>query len=337
MDGRGLFLILAAVTVVSASAAVTFRNPVYCAIWFGQSLLGTAGLFLLAGAQFLAVATVVVYAGAILVTFLFVLMLAQPEGKAAYDRVSWEAPIAAAAGVVMVGVLSMTIGGVFSPAAAGAHCARSFRRRKRAWPPASSTPQHVARLRRRVVRPALDCGRGRRDAAVGARWWRAAVDCSTQESRMIECLMPNEVALLNNYLIVGAVLFGIGMIGFLSRRNMIVMFLSAEIMLQGVSLSLVAWSRFHNDFGGQMLVLFIIAVAACEAAIALALVVALFRRRGNLDVADWQSLREANQPPFRDEPLPPKSRRAGRAVAPLAPGRRAAGDSREETEYRPRV
>ena len=111
--------------------------------------------------------------------------------------------------------------------------------------------------------------------------------------------MPNEIALLDNYLIVGALLFGIGMIGFLSRRNMIVMFLSAEIMLQGVSVSLVAWSRFHNDFGGQMLVLFIIAVAACEAAVALALVLALFARRGNLDIADWQLLREANQPPFR--------------------------------------
>ena len=60
---------------------------------------------------------------------------------------------------------------------------------------------------------------------------------------------------------------------------MIVMFLSAEIMLQGVSLSLVAWSRFRNDFGGQMLVLFIIAVAACEAAVALALVVTLFPAR----------------------------------------------------------
>ena len=71
---------------------------VYCAIWFGLSLLGTAGLFLFAGAQFLAVATVVVYAGAILVTFLFVLMLAQPEGKAPYDRVSWEALLSAAAG-----------------------------------------------------------------------------------------------------------------------------------------------------------------------------------------------------------------------------------------------
>ena len=77
---------------------------------------------------------------------------------------------------------------------------------------------------------------------------------------------------------------------------MIVMFLSAEMMLQGVSLSLVAWGRFHDDFGGQMLVFFIIAVAACEAAIALALVVTLFERSGNLDIAAWQALREADQP-----------------------------------------
>jgi NADH-quinone oxidoreductase subunit J len=111
---NGIFSILAGVTVVSAAAAVTFRNPVYCALWFGLMLMGVAGLFLLSGAQFLAVATVVVYAGAILVTFLFVLMLAQPEGKAAYDRVSWEALLSSATGMVIVGVLSMTIVGVFT-------------------------------------------------------------------------------------------------------------------------------------------------------------------------------------------------------------------------------
>ena len=62
----------------------------------------------------------------------------------------------------------------------------------------------------------------------------------------------NELALLENYLIVGALLFGIGLVGFFSRRNMIVMFLSAEMMLQGISVSLVAWSRFHNDWGGDV-------------------------------------------------------------------------------------
>jgi len=104
-----LFFVLAAVTVLSAVAAITLRNPVYAAVWFGMTLLGTAGLFFYQGAQFLAVATIVVYAGAILVTFLFVLMLAQPQGRAYYDRVSWEAVVSATTGSVIVGILAMTV------------------------------------------------------------------------------------------------------------------------------------------------------------------------------------------------------------------------------------
>lgn len=106
----------------------------------------------------------------------------------------------------------------------------------------------------------------------------------------------DELALLQNYLVVGALLFGIGLVGFFSRRNMIVMFLSAEMMLQGVSVSLVAWGRYHNDWGGQMLVIFILTVAACEAAIALAIVLTLFHQSGALDISLWQNLREDNQP-----------------------------------------
>ncbi len=106
------FYVLAGVTVVAAACAVSFRSPVYCALWFGLAVLGTAGLMLWIGAQFLAVATVVVYAGAILVLFLFVLMLAQPEGRAAYDRSSWEALLAASTGAVIIGVMSMTVGSV---------------------------------------------------------------------------------------------------------------------------------------------------------------------------------------------------------------------------------
>lgn len=105
----GLFYTLAGITVVSAATTITLRNPVYAAIWFGMTLLGTAGLFLFQGAQFLAVATIVVYAGAILVTFLFVLMLAQPQGRAPYDRMSWESLISATTGSVIVAVLTMTV------------------------------------------------------------------------------------------------------------------------------------------------------------------------------------------------------------------------------------
>jgi len=91
----------------------------------------------------------------------------------------------------------------------------------------------------------------------------------------------DEFQLLDRYLLIGALLFGIGLIGFLSRRNMIVMFLAAEMMLQGISVSLVAWGRFHNDWGGQVLVIFILTVAACEAAIALALILMLYHQSGN--------------------------------------------------------
>ena len=113
-----------------------------------------------------------------------------------------------------------------------------------------------------------------------------------------------EIDLLRNYLIVGGLLFGIGLVGFLSRRNMIVMFLAAEMMLQGISVSFVAWGRFHNDWGGQMLVIFILTVAACEAGIALALIQMLFKRGGNLDIALWQNLREENQPRYLDREIP---------------------------------
>lgn len=147
----------------------------------------------------------------------------------------------------------------------------------------------------------------------------------------------NETALLNSYLVVGALLFGIGLVGFLSRRNMIVMFLSAEMMLQGVSLSLVAWGRFYNDFGGQMLVIFIIAVAACEAAIALALVVVLFQRRGSLDVALWQQLREDDQPPYVDRELPEPPTEPRPEWPTLTPAGRDPALPREKTDYRSRV
>ncbi len=150
--------------------------------------------------------------------------------------------------------------------------------------------------------------------------------------------MPDpELAMLVNYLVVGAMLFGLGAIGFLTRRNMIVMFLCVEMMLQGVSLSLVAWSRYHNDFGGQMLVLFIIAVAACEAAIALALVLMLFRRRGSLDIILWQDLREADLPPAVDRELPEELPQQLPEWPKLTPAGRQPEVPREETEYRPHV
>ncbi len=114
----------------------------------------------------------------------------------------------------------------------------------------------------------------------------------------------NEEVWLQSNLAIGAILFGVGLAGFLVRRNLIVIFLCAEMMLQGVSLTLVAWGRFHDQWDGQILVIFIISVAACEAAIALVLVLMLSHRAGNLDIASWQSSREEGVRPYRDRAIP---------------------------------
>jgi NADH-quinone oxidoreductase subunit K len=116
---------------------------------------------------------------------------------------------------------------------------------------------------------------------------------------------------LENYLVVGAILFVLGIIGFLSRRNMILMFLSAEMMLQGVAINLVAFARFRGNLQGQVFVLFTLTVAACEAALALALFLMLYKSKKTLDVSVWQDLREADLDPVEDEePLPPAPQEA---------------------------
>ena len=110
-----------------------------------------------------------------------------------------------------------------------------------------------------------------------------------------------------HFLAVAAALFGIGLVGFLTRRNLITMFLCAEMMLQGVAINFVAFARYHGNLHGQVFVLFLVTVAACEAAIALALFLNLYRRRRSLDSADWQELRELGVPPAVDaEPLEAK-------------------------------
>jgi NADH-quinone oxidoreductase subunit J len=110
---QGVFWLLAVVTMGAALATIASHSPVYSAVWFALSLLGTAGLFLFQGAQFLAVATVVVYAGAIVVTFLFVIMLAQPEGHSPYDRLTWGGlpkVLAITTAAALVGILTFMIG-----------------------------------------------------------------------------------------------------------------------------------------------------------------------------------------------------------------------------------
>jgi NADH-quinone oxidoreductase subunit K len=99
------------------------------------------------------------------------------------------------------------------------------------------------------------------------------------------------VDLISALMVLGAVLFGLGVVGFLTRRNLIIMFLCTEIMFQGVILNLIAMGLRHGNLYGQALVLFVLVVAAVEAGLGLAMVVFLYRRRGSLDAESWRALR----------------------------------------------
>jgi NADH-quinone oxidoreductase subunit K len=96
---------------------------------------------------------------------------------------------------------------------------------------------------------------------------------------------------LQHYLAVGAIMFAIGLLGFMCRRNLIVIFLCTELMFQGVAINLIAFGRYHGNFAGQAFVIFVLVIAASEASLALGLVVLLFRQKNTLDADAWRELK----------------------------------------------
>ena len=96
---------------------------------------------------------------------------------------------------------------------------------------------------------------------------------------------------LEHYLTVSAMLFSLGLLGVILRRNVLVIYMSLELMLNAANLALVAFSRYHNNLNGQVMVFFIITVAAAEVAVGLALLVALYRKRQTAHVEDLTSLK----------------------------------------------
>ena len=96
---------------------------------------------------------------------------------------------------------------------------------------------------------------------------------------------------LEHYLVVSALLFSLGLLGVLARRNILVMYMSLELMLNSANLVLVSFSRFNDNLNGQIMVFFIITVAAAEVSVGLALIVALYRRRQTAHVEDLTSMK----------------------------------------------
>ncbi len=96
---------------------------------------------------------------------------------------------------------------------------------------------------------------------------------------------------LQHYLVVSVLLFSLGLLGVLLRRNLLILYMSLELMLNAANLALVAFSRFNLELDGQVMVFFIITVAAAEVAVGLALIVALFRQRQTIQVENLSSMK----------------------------------------------
>ena len=96
---------------------------------------------------------------------------------------------------------------------------------------------------------------------------------------------------LEHYLVVSFLLFALGLFGVIIRRNVLVIYMSLELMLNAANLALVAFSRFNNNLDGQVFVFFIITVAAAEVSVGLALIVALYRKRQTAHVEDLTTLK----------------------------------------------
>ncbi|MCZ6514299.1 MAG: NADH-quinone oxidoreductase subunit NuoK [Acidobacteria bacterium] len=96
---------------------------------------------------------------------------------------------------------------------------------------------------------------------------------------------------ISHTLILSAILFGLGATGFLIRRNIITVFLCIELMLNGVALTFVTFSKLWGELSGHLFVFFIITVAAAEAAVGLAIIIAVFRSRGSLNIEEIDSMK----------------------------------------------
>ena len=292
------FYLFATLTIASALAVIFARNPVHSVLWLIVSFFNAAGLMLLVGAEFIAMLLVIVYVGAVAVLFLFVVMMLDIDFAQLRSGFTRNLPFGIIIALVLLGEVIVaeiahksgpSLAGQQIPAArvpnivalgqllysrylfafelAGLDSAGRNDRRDR---PHSPQPRRHAHAQGRA--PVAPPTRRRREAHPA--WDRGG------DEAMIG---------LNAYLIVAAVLFTIGVLGiFLNRRNVILMLMAIELILLAVNINLVAFSAYLGDLTGQVLAMFVLTVAAAEAAIGLAILVTFFRRRGTIavDAAD---------------------------------------------------
>ena len=319
------FFIAGIGAVCGAVGVVMVRNPFYSVLALVFHLLSLAALFLLLQAQFVAAAQVVVYAGAVMVLYVFVVAyvggsdpgtLRPPVGRgqqviAVLFGLALFVELAIAvlgSGLKAISTDGPTVDATFgSPERIGAAAAdevpaalrgrlvpAAHRRRGRRGARAPAR-----RDRRRRGRPrrghGLQAAAGHRHHGRGGRRPQHARAPGARLGRRrdepggrVRC--GGRLVSLDWYLVVSALIFSIGAAGVLTRRNPLVILLCLELMLNAANIALIAFARMWNNGDGQIFAIIVMVVAACEVCIGLGLVVALYRRRLPIDVDEIREL-----------------------------------------------
>ena len=277
---------------------IAARNPVHSVLFLILAFVNAAGLFVLMGAEFLAMILIVVYVGAVAVLFLFVVMMLDVDFAELRHGLLNYLPIGALVGAVLLAELLFVVGGLGDRA----------RRPKTVTAPIAGDVSNTQALGARPLYPLRLLLRGGRRDPAGRHDRRHRDDAAAQARRPAAAgrraagahpgqrhrggqgqvgAGPAMTIGLGHYLSVAAILFTLGIFGiFLNRKNIIIILMSVELILLAVNINLVAFSAFLGDIVGQVYALIVLTVAAAEAAIGLAILVAYFRNRGSIAVED---------------------------------------------------
>jgi NADH:ubiquinone oxidoreductase subunit K len=275
-----VFAAAAAVILVGAVGVVTSHNPVHAALSLVMTLFGVAVLFIEQQADFLAAVQIIVYAGAIVVLFLFVIMFLGVDRSEDInvEPLIGQRPLAFAFSAI-------TLGGVLAMAASAHWVTGAQQVGGRAGPAGQAALHHLpVRVRGHGRPPGHRRGRRRRAGAPPADGPRRPGGHHRERAAGVSLSGAW-------YLGLAAIVFTIGAIGLLVRRNVLIMFMCIELMLNAANLTFVTFARMLHDIGGQAVVFFVLVVAAAEVVVGLGIVVTNYRRRATTVADDLDSLK----------------------------------------------
>src|SRR6476469_4476776 len=244
---QAVFYVLAVSAVITALLCILSRSTISAVLWLTATMLALAAIYLLLNAEFVAAIQVLVYAGAVMVLFLFVVMLLNLSTVTTDLR----GPATVAAAVVLVGLLGIQLAALwrYTPGRLAAEVSQS---------PALADPSALF----------------------------VAGDVSRHDALTRGVVGAVAAPLFQTYLVpfeITSVLLLAAIVGVVLRRNAIVLFVCIELMLNAVNLSFVALAQLHGA-SGQIMVFFVMTVAAAEAAVGLAIILAIFRHKQSVDL-----------------------------------------------------